>query len=225
MKSTVSGSALFSGISFHEAHIANFTTGIADLKESQTVALMEVLLYKNIFTEDHFIVNSEQPPSSRSGHRCDLVVRYLDSTSNHIKALCFAECKRSSTSRYSALKSLEIHARDYCRMYIAQQRGVTFVYAAAMAGAHVMLYKVTNEDMIPFWGSGREGDWNNYLDVGVDADALESERGFAQMKQFPPTPHVTQTSSTYGPMPVQTPGSSAPLRGSHAVNLAQGRSS
>jgi hypothetical protein len=210
------------------AHIANVFTGIADPKESQTVALMQVLLYKNIFYEDNFIVNSEQPPSTASGHRCDLVVRYLETGTDSVKALCFAECKRSRTNQPFALKLLEDQAKDYCRRYLRQQQTSTFVYAATMAGAHVRLWKCTADEMIPFWGTATSSNWRHYKDVGVDADAAEISRVFEHMKQFPPTPHSTQTSHTYGSMsqPVQTLGSSGPSRGGALpLQVAQGRSS
>lgn len=63
---------------YNKAHLANVFTGIADPKEHATVALMEVVLYRNVFTEEHFAVTSEQPPSPDSPKRCDLVVNYLE---------------------------------------------------------------------------------------------------------------------------------------------------
>jgi len=59
---------------YFKAHIANIYAGISDPKETETVALIEVILYRNIFTEPHFIVNSQQPPTPTSDRRCDLVV-------------------------------------------------------------------------------------------------------------------------------------------------------
>ena len=50
---------------YNRAHIANIYTGIADPREHETSALMEVNLYSNIFTtRGNFMVNSQQPPAS-----------------------------------------------------------------------------------------------------------------------------------------------------------------
>jgi hypothetical protein len=50
---------------------------MANPKENQTVALMEVVLYKIIFIDDHFAVTSEQLPSLDSERRYELVIKYL----------------------------------------------------------------------------------------------------------------------------------------------------
>jgi hypothetical protein len=60
---------------YNRAHIANVYTGMANPKEFETVALMEVVLYKNIFNDDYFAVTSEQPPRLNSRRRCDLVIK------------------------------------------------------------------------------------------------------------------------------------------------------
>ena len=71
-----------------KAHIANATTGIADPKEHETVALMTEILYSNVFTtRENFAIRNEQPPTPTSKSRCDIVVRYLESGSQTIKAL------------------------------------------------------------------------------------------------------------------------------------------
>ena len=73
----------------NRAHIANVFTGMANPKEHETVALMEVVLYQNIFNDENFAVTSEQPPSLSSRRRYDLVIKYLESRSFDIKFLCF----------------------------------------------------------------------------------------------------------------------------------------
>lgn len=83
---------------YHRAHIANVYTGIADSKEHETVALMIAILYSNAFTtQENFAVSPEQPPTPMSDRRCDIIVRYLESGCQNIRALCFGECKRAST--------------------------------------------------------------------------------------------------------------------------------
>ena len=62
---------------YNKAQIANIYTGIVDPKEHDIVALMEVVLYKNIFTEDYFAVTSEQPASLESQRHCEIVIKYL----------------------------------------------------------------------------------------------------------------------------------------------------
>jgi hypothetical protein len=44
---------------YNRAHIANVFTGIANSKEHKIVALMEVILYQNIFNNKNFIVTSK----------------------------------------------------------------------------------------------------------------------------------------------------------------------
>jgi hypothetical protein len=125
---------------YFKAHIANIYAGVSNPKETETVALMEVILNKNLFTEAHFIVNSQQPPTPTSDRRCDLVVRYLESGYANIRTLLFAECKRTSTSQAFSLKALEQQAKDYCQLHLEYETDSTFVYAATMAGAHVRLW-------------------------------------------------------------------------------------
>src|SRR5256885_15318792 len=108
---------------YNRAHIANVFTGIADPKEHETVALMENLLYRNIFNDENFTVSSEQPPRPTSDRRCDLVVRYLESQSDSIRALCFAECKRTSTNQEFSLTALERQAYEYCNLYLDYEIG------------------------------------------------------------------------------------------------------
>jgi hypothetical protein len=124
---------------YNRAHIANIFTGMANPKEHETVALMEVVLYQNIFNDKNFAVTSEQPPSLSSRRRCDLVIKYLESGSFDIKVLCFGECKRTDTSQEFSLTRLEVQARDYCKLYLEAEKEMPFVYASTMAGAHIRL--------------------------------------------------------------------------------------
>lgn len=186
---------------YHRAHIANVHTGIADPKEHETSALMEVILYSNIFTtRDSFIVNSQQPPASGSEKRCDIVIRYLEQGTSKIRVLCFAECKRSRTSHKFSLKALEKQASEYCRSCLENEEDMEFVYAATMAGAHIRLWTHRRHEdrLVPFWGNDIAGEWSEYKDVGNDQSGRDLEYWFGQMKQFPPTPHAGQSSHSYG---------------------------
>ncbi len=185
---------------YFRAHIANIYAGIANPKESETVALMEVILYRNIFTEPHFIVNSQQPPTPTSGRRCDLVVRYLESGYEDISTLLFAECKRTSTSQAFSLASLETQALNYCQLYLNYQKDQIFVYAATMAGAHVRLWTFEHGEngLAPLWGSNNEGDWRQYKDVRDNKAGLELEQIFGQIKWTPPGLYAGQSIDMYG---------------------------
>ena len=207
---------------YNRAHIANIYTGIADPREHETVALMEVVLYKNIFTEDYFAVTSEQPASTMSKRHCDIVIKYLESGSENIRTLCFAECKRTNKSQAFSLKALEEQAADYCKLYLEDQK-VSFVYAATMAGAHVRLWKCTYGDksLMPFWGQSHEGDWQQYKDIGKDADGRLIEETFNEMKVWPPTPHYSQTSSSYTSYQPASASSSSALGQDMYSNPAQ----
>jgi hypothetical protein len=146
---------------YFKAHIANVHAGISNPKENETVALMEVILYRNIFTESHFIVNSQQPPTPTSDCCCDLVVRYLESGYENIRTLLFAECKRTSTSQAFSLKALEQQAKDYCQLHLEYVTDSTFVHAATMASAHVRLWTYRlgyDPPWVPFWGPNHPGD-------------------------------------------------------------------
>jgi hypothetical protein len=83
---------------YNQAHIANVYTRIADLKEHKTVVLIEVVLYKNIFTKDYFAVTSEQLASFMSKRYCNIVIKYLKSESKNIRILCFATYKQTNKS-------------------------------------------------------------------------------------------------------------------------------
>ncbi|RFU26295.1 hypothetical protein B7463_g10056, partial [Scytalidium lignicola] len=183
---------------YNKAHIANIYTGIADPKEHETVALMEVVLYKNIFTEDYSAATSEQPASLESQRHCEIVIKYLENESESIRTLCFAECKRTRKSQAFSLKALEEQAADYCKLYVEYER-VPFVYAATMAGAHVRLWKymLGDERLTPLWGENHEGDWQEYKDIGNEEDGQLVEESFNQMKAWTPTPHAGQTISSY----------------------------
>jgi hypothetical protein len=189
---------------YHRAHIANVYTGLADPKEHETSALMEVILYSNVFTTDNnFIVNSQQPPTAESDKKCDIVVRYLEQGTQKIRVLCFAECKRARTSQPFSLTALETQAKDYSTLYLDSEANMAYVYVSTMAGAHIRLWTIYcgEAELIPFWGSSSPGKWSEYKDVGDDTAGQEIEYWFGQMKQFPPTPHAGQSVHTYG-----TPG-------------------
>ncbi|KAH9208845.1 hypothetical protein DL95DRAFT_414385 [Leptodontidium sp. 2 PMI_412] len=186
---------------YHRAHIANVYTGIADPREHDTSALMEVILYSNIFTtRENFIVNSQQPPASQSDRRCDIVIRYLEQGTQKIRILCFVECKRTRINQPFSLKALEKQATEYCMLCLESEEDMEFVYAVTMAGAHLRLwtYRRDQTEMVPFWGPNSGGDWSQYKDVGNDKAGQEIEYWFGQMKQLPPTPHAGQSSHTYG---------------------------
>jgi len=186
---------------YNKAHLANVFTGIADPKEHATVALMEVILYGNIFTEDYFAVTSEQPPNPDSSKRCDLVVNYLEEGSDKIRTFCFAECKRAKKSQPFSLKALEEQATDYCKAYVDYE-DAPFVYAATMAGAHVRLWKYMQGDdsLTPFWGHNDEGDWQQYKDIGIDEDGRLVEDSFNNMKGWTPTRMLDRLSATIHPI-------------------------
>ncbi len=193
---------------YHRAHIANVYTGIADPREHETSALMEVILYSNIFTtRENFMVNSQQPPTRQSDRRCDIVIRYLEQGTQKIRVLCFVECKRTRTSQPFSLKALEKQAAEYCALCLESEEEMGFVYAATMAGAHVRLWTYWRDqpEMVPFWGSNSGGDWSQYKDVGDDRAGQDVEYWFGQMKRLPPTPHAGQDSHTYGTASTITP--------------------
>ncbi|KAF8859339.1 hypothetical protein BDZ45DRAFT_673305 [Acephala macrosclerotiorum] len=183
---------------YNNAHITNIYTGIADPKEHENVALMEVVLYRNIFTEDYFAVTSEQPASLASQRHCDIVVKYLGNETESIRTLCFAKCKRTGKSQAFSLKALEERAVEYCKLYVEYEM-VSFVYAATMAGAHVRLWKYMQGDerLTPFWGENHEGDWQEYKDIGDEEDGRLVEESFNQMKARMPTFHAGQTITGY----------------------------
>ncbi len=186
---------------YHEAHITNVYTGIADPKEYKTVALMGTILYSNIFTtRENFVVTHEQPPNPTSSSRCDIIVKYLGNGFQGIRTLCFAECKRTKTSQTFSLELLENQAVKYCQSYLDYEKDIQFVYAATMAGAHIRLWKYWRDSNAfeTFWGPSTPGDWGQYIDVGDEKAGRELEGYFDYMKRFPPTPHAGQTSSTYG---------------------------
>jgi hypothetical protein len=99
---------------YFKAYIANIYTKISNLKETKTVALIKVILNKNIFTKPYFIVNLQQLLTPTSNHCCNLVVRYLESGYANIRTFLFAKCKQTSTSQAFSLKALEQQAKDYC---------------------------------------------------------------------------------------------------------------
>ncbi|PVH70803.1 hypothetical protein DL98DRAFT_597522 [Cadophora sp. DSE1049] len=198
---------------YHRAHIANVYTGIADPREHETSALMEVVLYSNIFTtRENFMVNSQQPPASQSDKRCDIVIRYLEQGTQKIRILCFVECKRTRTNQPFSLKALEKQATEYCMLCLESEEDMEFVYAVTMAGAHVRLWTCRRDqtEMVPFWGPNSIGDWSQYKDVGDDIAGQEIEYWFGQMKQLPPTPHAGQSSHTYGTASTIAPNYQAP---------------
>jgi hypothetical protein len=51
--------------------------------------------------------------------------------------------------------------------------------------------------LIPFWGQSHKGDWQQYKDIGREADGQLVKDTFNKMKVWPPTPHYSQTSSNY----------------------------
>jgi hypothetical protein len=123
---------------YFKAYIANIYVRISNPKETKTVALIKVILYRNIFTKPYFIVNSQQLLTLTFNCCCNLVVQYLESRYKDIKTLLFAKCKQTSTSQAFSLKALKEQAKDYCQLHL-KYVNLTFVYAATIASAYVKL--------------------------------------------------------------------------------------
>jgi hypothetical protein len=184
---------------YQRAHIANIVTGTANPKENETVALMEVIFSQNVFADKTtFIVNSQQPPNPNSKRACDITISYLDATWD-VSTLCFAECKRTSTSKPYSLRALEEQAMHYCAAHLDHYTEKPFIYAATMAGAHIRLWRYNRVEsrLQPLWGSDAVGDWALYKDIGREEDGRELDWHFGKMKGTPPTARADQGNS-YG---------------------------
>lgn len=187
---------------YRRAHLANVTTGMADPKEHHTTALMSQILSRNIFTEEHFTVLAEQPPSPASGKRVDIVVSYVTSDGEDLRILCICECKRTKTTQEWSLAALEKQALDYGCICL-KDTGVAFIYTATMAGRRMRLWKCEDGGdrylFTPFWGTNTTGDWNEYIDVGGHhGDVGQITTAFNYMKGVPPTARYGQTHESYG---------------------------
>jgi hypothetical protein len=90
---------LIKEVLYYKAHIANVYTRIANLKEHKTVVLMLAILYSNVFLMcENFAVSAKQLLTLDSDTCCNIVVRYLKSRYQKIRALCFAKCKQAKKS-------------------------------------------------------------------------------------------------------------------------------
>jgi hypothetical protein len=175
---------------------------MADPKEHHTTALMSQILSRNIFTEEHFAVLTEQPPSPASRKSVDIVVSYFTNDREDLRILCICEYKRTKITQEWSLAALERQALDYSRICL-KDTGVDFIYTATMAGCRMRLWKCEDGGdrylFTPFWGTNTTGDWNEYIDVGGHhGDVEQITTAFNHMKGVPPTTRYGQTQESYG---------------------------
>ena len=138
---------------YWRAHIENFVKGLHDVKEYETVKLLENIFNKVIFRErDDVFVNSQQPPGLHSRKACDIIIKYVASGSFMPKILCFIECKRTKKTSDYFLKKIEKQALVYYKEYLRAYSNLEFIYVYTAYGAHLRLWKYSkdNEDMVSF---------------------------------------------------------------------------
>ncbi|KAI9791926.1 MAG: hypothetical protein M1835_008162 [Candelina submexicana] len=187
-------------VQYINAHIDNYIKGMHDPKEYQTVELLENIFNKVILQErEDIFVNSQQPPGIKSNKSCDIVIKYVESGTFFTKILCFVECKRSKKTTEYDLRKVEQQALDYCKEYLESDGDLPFVFACTACGAHLRLWKYSQGDdnFQGFWGGFSLASWENYKDVGIDADAVEIRQALEHMLVTGPELREGQDFSAY----------------------------
>jgi hypothetical protein len=188
-------------VQYQRAHITNYSKGMHDPKEYETVELLENILNKVIFRDvDDAFVNFQQPPGMHSNKACDIVIKYIQSGTFETKILCFVECKRAKKTTPYDLRLVEQQALDYCKEYLEGDPGVPFIFACTGCGAHLRLWKYSRgeKSFHGFWAAYTPAAWEHYKDVGIDADANDIHLGFKKMLVLGPELREGQEVSTYG---------------------------
>ncbi|KAK3356403.1 hypothetical protein B0T25DRAFT_430740, partial [Lasiosphaeria hispida] len=110
-----------------------------------------------IFTDEKFIVSSQQPPTHQPGElrRVDLVVERMNSTATTVGTLLFLEAKRASAS-FSKIAEVEYQAfTATCAYHV--ETGLEYIWAMTCVGsaARLWIFSSKSEFLIPFVPSGR----------------------------------------------------------------------
>lgn len=94
--------------------------------EWATTRLWEYLFNHVIFTDDKFVVSSQQPPTHQPGElrRVDLVVEKMDRRATTVGTLLFLGAKRASASR-SDIEEVEYQAFTATCAYITSRPGLS----------------------------------------------------------------------------------------------------
>lgn len=105
-----------------------------------------------IFTDDKFIVSSQQPPTHKAGElrRVDLVVEKMDSRATTVGTLLFLEAKRASAFR-SDIEEVEYQAFTAACAYHVET-GLEHIWTMTCVGsaARLWIFSHSSEFLIPF---------------------------------------------------------------------------
>ncbi|KAK4155854.1 hypothetical protein C8A00DRAFT_31298 [Chaetomidium leptoderma] len=134
--------------------------------EWATTRLWEYLFNHVIFTDDTFIVSSQQPPTRQSGElrRVDLVVEKMDSGATTVGTLLLLKAKRASAAR-SDIEEVEYQAlAAACAYHVETGLEHIWIMTCVGSAARLWISLDSSEFLIPFVPSGEK---TEYLDIST----------------------------------------------------------
>jgi hypothetical protein len=153
-------------------------------------------LFKIKFPEEYFSYEQEKPASQKADplRRVDGRLIYFEHSTMEIRVLCFHEAKKTFASD-TDMQEVEGQAFEACATYCGNSH-LTHVYALTTIGTLARLWKYSRGTghLDPLFGSAGLMRREAYIDVDSEA-AVEINRNFQLMKQFPPSRIATTVDS------------------------------
>ncbi|AEO59481.1 hypothetical protein MYCTH_2063233 [Thermothelomyces thermophilus ATCC 42464] len=159
--------------------------------EWATTRLWEYLFNHIVFTDDNFIVSSQQPPTHQPGElrRVDLVIEKMDSTATTIGTLLFLEAKRASASR-TDIEEVEYQAfTAACAYYIETGLEPIWTMTCVGSAARLWIFSGSSDFLIPFVPSdGGLGlpEQSEYLDISTHGREILDGLEYIKKHTTPP---------------------------------------
>ncbi|AEO62165.1 hypothetical protein MYCTH_2114022 [Thermothelomyces thermophilus ATCC 42464] len=155
-----------------------------------TTRLWEYIFNHVIFTDDKWVVSSQQPPTHQPGElrRVDLVVEKMDSSATTVGTLLCLEAKRANASP-SDIQELEYQAFTAACVYYVET-GIKHVWTMTCVGssARLWIFSERSTYLIPFILAGQDlAERSKYLEIYTHgreiADGLEYIRSPGRLRE------------------------------------------
>ncbi|OIW22971.1 hypothetical protein CONLIGDRAFT_559030, partial [Coniochaeta ligniaria NRRL 30616] len=176
-----------------------------DHPEWATTRLWEYIFHHIIFTEDKWVVSSQQPPTHQSGdlRRVDVIVEKMDSSATTIGTLLFLEAKRAGASP-SDIEEVEYQAfTAACAYWVETSIPALWTMTCVGSSARLWIFSERTDYLIPFVPDGHGlADRSEYLDIPSRGTEIANGLDYIKKHMTPPTELLKLTPS---PRPAHRP--------------------
>ncbi|KAI0154772.1 hypothetical protein GGR57DRAFT_95865 [Xylariaceae sp. FL1272] len=173
--------------------------------EWATTRLWEHIFNRLVFTEENWVVSSQQPPTHEPSdrRRVDLVVEQIDEQGRKVGTLLFVEAKRANAS-ITEIQEAEYQAfTAACAYHI--ETNVKSLWAMTCVGskARIWIFSERIDYLMPYVPQGDElSAIHEYLEISTHGEDLVRALRFCKNNMQPPQQLVAAVSASPRPQNV-----------------------